>query len=240
MRILFFKLILVLPILSLCQKLNHPNKVYNENIEYKKLEKMKDFNILNSNEIKQEKRSIEDRKKVLARIANAPDSIPDSVLTRYSEIQDEIFKYSKFSDNRSRIYWGKVKGKKTNISLPCICLIQNDTLSISSGFGFYGGAFAGALIYDNKFLSYFSEYTDVPMYKQNKDEDNFSKSIDIGAKYQSLILENKPKKNEILTGYLTFLTEPYYVSYSKDSVTERQTVVEMNFRCYIHESNSFK
>lgn len=228
LKTLSFTLILVIPIIVISQELNYSNKVYNEKIEYKKINYEIDFNTLKSNEIELEKKSIEKNKKDVEKIV-------DSIKTKYAEDIKKWSENMKFSNNRSRIFWGNLGNKKTEISLPCNCTKKNDTLTISSSFGFFGGAGVVIQIIDNKFSSHFFEYSDEPNYKKSKNDDEFVESIEVSAKYQNLILENEPKHNELLTGYLTFLTNPYYTESAKRTAFEKYVDIEMYFKCLVIE-----
>ncbi|UKM66161.2 hypothetical protein GSB9_02740 [Flavobacteriaceae bacterium GSB9] len=224
MKTLIFHLLLGFPIIVISQDLNYPNKVYNEKIEYRNIKYKIDFNTFNNNEIELEKESIEKNKKDIEEIA-------DSIKIKYAE---DIKKWSenvKYSNNRSKIFWGKLGGKKKEISLPCNCVKKNDTLTIASGFGFFGGAGIIVQINNKKFSSYFFEYLDEPVYKKNKNDDEFVQSIYVSAKYQSLILENEPKPNELIIGHLNFLTNPYYTESTQGKIFENYIDVEMYFKC---------
>lgn len=227
-RILFLVAVLMYSISILSQEKNGSINTYNETFEIGDIIDKIDFNTLNSSELFQEEKSIKKNNETLEKIA-------DSIKIKYADDMKIWSENMKFSNNRSRIFWGDVGRKQTEISLPCLCTKQNDTLTIASGFGFFGGAGAGIKINKDKFTSIFYEYSDEPYLKKNKTDSVLVKSLELNAKYQKLILDSKPKHNKLLSGHLTFVTNPYYTASSKESEFERSQAVDMHFKCLVLE-----
>ncbi len=107
-----------------------------------------------------------------------------------------------FSNNRSRVFldkfWDDVEDSLVNIANPkfislyCTCDTKNDTISIKTGWDYYGTFIFKIDLFNNVFDSkiYLNEEL-------------------IEMQYQKLILDNQPnfKKSEQLTGLLTFKTK---------------------------------
>jgi len=175
------------------------DKNYHNEIIFQEIPSKKLFKILSEYNLKHQKKDS-------INIDKSISKLPDSIINKYS-LEEIRIKYTPFEhlNNRSRIYFDAYNEKiklpkkeylKKGMDLPCECFIQNDTLTITTGAGFFGGFGFISKIHNNSFQNYFYEYS----------EDS---EIVIDSKYQKMVLEQKPKLKTVLTGYLSLFTNTY-------------------------------
>ncbi len=219
------------------QTQNSVEKKYYSKIKYQDIPNRALFEILSPREIEHS------QKKSSEKTNQSIKKLPDSITAKYS--LDEIkLKYApyEYKNNRSRIfynvYYNKKKQNKKNylkkgMDLPCGCQMKNDTLTVVTGFGFFGGLGFASKINRKKFTNYFWEYSDHEYLKLKKEDSILKKSIEIGSKYQKMILEKKPKIGQVLTGYFSIYTKPYYTNNTKSNVHG-----EVYFKCFVFKKQT--
>jgi hypothetical protein len=148
----------------------------------------------------------------------------DSIAKLDKMIDINLMPYRNFSTNRSRIYFSSYKENdlelsdssdllKEGLATECGCITKNDTIFISMSFGYFGGGGFNINIFKSGFTSSYSQYIDqnLKLFK-TKITDDFSDNFSVDNKFQFLILDKNPslKKDEQLTGFLTFTTNCYF------------------------------
>lgn len=198
------------------QTIGEIEKKYSDKIILKKIPNKKLFETLSEFNIEKHLKDSINIEKSIAKL-------PDSIKTKYSpeEIRAKYIPF-KYINNRSRTYYNEyykgIKKKKKEylqkgMDLPCQCFIKNDTLTIRTGTGFFGGFGFYSKVYNNRFKNYFYEYSE-------------EKEIQIDSKYQKLILENQPENKKTLTGYFKLFTNDYY--------EDKNTYGEVYFKCLVY------
>jgi hypothetical protein len=145
-----------------------------------------------------------------------------------------------FKKNRSRIFMQTfLNGKQSSqdpafyrgCPTPCYSKIENDTLKIKVGMGFFGGFGFEIKIYKDHFASNYFFYTDdVKPYKYNLSDKEFTDNLDLRNEVDSLILDEQPtfKPGQQLVGYLTFVSPVWY----EKSVGEKMDASSIKGRIY--------
>ena len=143
---------------------------------------------------------------------------------------------SAFKTNRSRIFFDHVikngaieKQDSTalkSISIPCNCILKEDTLHLNTGIGMMGGFGFNLKIHKKKAFSEFYMYTDdIKPYKSSLADTAFQRYALVANQKSNPILEEQPQfvLAEQLNGLLSFKTLPIY---------ERTFIKEENDKLY--------
>ena len=196
--------------------INTNDSVYNKNYIVDSVPRLKFFLSLNEDE-----KSMDSISKSNEPFYKKLDSA--AKIDKRIDIKD-LMPYRNFYTNRSRIYFSSYKENdlqwsdssdllKKGLATQCDCVTRNDTIFISMAFGYFGGGNFNITIIKNSFTSSYSQYIDqnLKLFK-TKITDDFSDNFKVDNKFQFLILDKKPsfKKEEQLTGYLTFTTNHYF------------------------------
>jgi len=122
---------------------------------------------------------------------------------------------------------------KKGLATQCACVTKNDSIFINMPFGLFGGGNFNINIFKNGFTSSYSQYIDdnLKLFK-TKIADDFSDNFSVDNKFQFLILDKKPsfKKDERLTGFLTFTTN-YYFEKKGDKLDTNYVKGHLYFTC---------
>lgn len=148
-----------------------------------------------------------------------------------------------FRKNRSRIFTQSFSNGKqssqdsalyTGMPTPCYCSFDKDTLNVKVGIGFFGGMGFETKIFKNNFQSdYFLYIDDVKPYKYNLSDTDFTGSLYLKNKFQSLVLNEQPtfKAGQQLTGYLTFTSSNWYEKSFGDNIDTNYIKGRLYFTC---------
>jgi hypothetical protein len=216
----------------ICKGQNDNGKIFNQLYFIDSIPGIHNFVTYNENE------------KRLDSIYNHYDHIVDS-LYHADTSHSKIFPLNKydFRNNRSRIFMSSYTNDKQDKSdssfikgFPtfCDCFVDNDSLFITMGAGFFGGFGINVKIFQKKFMSDFYEYTDdVKPFKANLSDTTFDSFVTSKSKYQNLILNESPnfKTGQQISGYLT-LTSNYYFEKKQDNKIDTHFVIcQVYFTC---------
>lgn len=153
------------------------------------------------------------------------DSLFKTDTIKYNDLvgyNDELFGRRDFINNRSRLYLESFSNDSlmpidssfiNGISSKCECLIEKDTLTISTGFGFFSGFGFIIKLYGDTFKGQFFEYIDdAKPLLYNVNDTIYYDQILVDNQYQYLILDQQPdvQIKQQLSGYLTFTTKVFY------------------------------
>jgi hypothetical protein len=150
-----------------------------------------------------------------------------------------------YRDNRARIYDLSPdslasSGKADSLAapygtLPCLCMLNKDTLQIQAGAGFFAGGGLTIRISGDTFQSgtyAWMESAGGNIYRSSL-SDTFKRTLDAHARFQYLRLSEQPtfKPGQLLNGYLTMTTQDYWVKEYGDEVKKYTDKNKVLFRC---------
>lgn len=173
---------------------------------------------------------------------NSFDKAMDS-LAQHDDKLKGIFLWQKrdFIKNRSIVFMQHyVNGKITKVdsterlSALCECLVSLDSLFVTSDLGFERFKIN---VVENDFQSGYFLYTKVAKPYKLHINDNFTYSLTVDNKYQSLTLDKKPslKEGQQLTGYLEMTSDIYYENTDGDRPGTNYVKAKVYFTCTTKE-----
>lgn len=170
-------------------------------------------------------------------------SIPElKSFKKYTELEKRLDKKD-IRDNRGRIFLNLFINNeiidvdssfKTGFPTKCQCLIDNDTIFVNLGFGFFSGLGFNLEVFNDKFNGSFYQYTkDVKSYKSNLKDTSFYDYVVVENKYQYLIFSEKPTflSGQKLTGYLTYTSNNYYQQNYDNQIDTNYVGGKLYFTC---------
>jgi hypothetical protein len=159
-----------------------------------------------------------------------------------------------YKENRSRFFIDFIKNDSIILeegammpkpfSIPCTCILNNDSLYISMGLSFFGGFLYEIRIYENMYsLNYHEADSEFSMYRYSP-EDSLSYGINLPILDSKLIFE-KPFHlaiDEKITGHLNFKSPNYYIfsdfdehSILQEKSEKRKVEGDVLFTCQIRK-----
>jgi|SRR5450432_3014738 len=118
----------------------------------------------------------------------------------------------------------------------CLCFKYNDTLLLNSGLGFKVGVGVGIKIIDGRFTGTLHANThNMEVYKRNKEDSVYLKSIIAVPVTQTMKLLNKPdySPNEVIIGEYNATYQKFYQKNEDDQDEVKRYTVRIIFRCQV-------
>ena len=153
-----------------------------------------------------------------------------------------------FKDNRTRIYIDKILknnvpekldslAQKGHIT-PCDCYLKGDNLRIHAGTGAMGGFGIDIIVHEKQFSSGFYIYMNaIKPYKAEITDSSFHHTVNVLNEDALFILQQSPKfeLGEIINGYLSFKSRPFYEQLQSEQLDKRRVEGRMYLTCKVRE-----